>query len=220
MATGVAYRSLDVPSLEAFNGVGVHYGSAMSEARALTGEHACVVGGGNSAGQAAIHLAEFAKSVTIVVRSDTLAASMSDYLIKGIERTPNIDIRFETEIVDGGGEGRLEWIDFKDRTTGTVDRVAPAALFVLIGADPCTDWLPSSVQRDAWGYIATGGHCDYRIGVGGSRAPLMFETTMPGVFAVGDVRQGSIKRVAAAAGEGAVCVRLIHDYLDEQARRT
>ena len=215
VATGVAYRTLDVPSLEAFNGVGVHYGSAMSEARALTGEHACVVGGGNSAGQAAIHLAEFAKSVTIVVRSDTLAASMSDYLIKSIERTPRIDIRFETEIADGGGEGRLEWIDFKDRTTGTVERVAAAALFVLIGADPCTDWLPSSVQRDAWGYIATGGLCECRIGVGGSWAPLMFETTMPGVFAVGDVRQGSIKRVASAAGEGAVCVRLIHDYLDE-----
>ena len=143
VATGVAYRTLDVPSLDAFNGVGVHYGSAMSEARALTGEHACVVGGGNSAGQAAMHLAQFAKSVTIVVRSDTLAASMSDYLIKSIERTPNIDIRFETEVADGGGDGRLEWIDLKDRTTGAIERVAAAALFVLIGADPCTDWLPS-----------------------------------------------------------------------------
>ena len=105
VATGVTYRTLDVPSLEAFNGVGVHYGSAISEARALTGEHVCIVGGGNSAGQAAIHLAEFAKLVTIVVRSDTLAASMSDYLITSIERTPNIDIRFETEIANGGGDG-------------------------------------------------------------------------------------------------------------------
>ncbi len=220
VATGVAYRTLDIPSLEAFNGVGIHYGSAISEARALTGEHACIVGGGNSAGQAAIHLAEFAKAVTIVVRSNTLAASMSDYLIKSIERTPNIDIRFETEIADGGGDSRLEWIDFKDRTTGAVERVAAAALFVLIGADPCTDWLPSSVQRDAWGYIATGGHCECHIGDDGERPPLMFETTLPGVFAVGDVRQGSIKRVASAAGDGAVCVRLIHDYLDEHAWRT
>ncbi len=219
VATGVAYRALDVPSLDAFNGAGVYYGSALSEARALTGEHACVVGGGNSAGQAALHLAEFAKSVTIVVRSKTLAASMSDYLVKSIERAPNIDICFETEITGGGGNGRLEWIDLKDRTTEAVERVAAAALFVLIGADPCTDWLPSEVQRDAWGYIATGGHCDCRLDVAAERAPVMFETTMPGVFAVGDVRQGSIKRVASAAGEGAVCVRLIHDYLDERSRR-
>jgi thioredoxin reductase (NADPH) len=219
VATGVAYRTLDVPSLQAFNGVGVHYGSAMSEARALAGEHACVVGGGNSAGQAAMHLAQFAKSVTIVVRSDTLASSMSDYLVKSIERASNIDVRFETEIAGGGGDGHLEWIDLQDRTTGAVERVAAAGVFVLIGADPCTDWLPPSVQRDAWGYIATGGHCECGIGVDRERAPLMFETTMPGVFAVGDVRQGSVKRVASAAGEGAVCVRLIHDYLDEQSQR-
>ena len=214
IATGVAYRMLEVSSLHAFQGVGVHYGSAMSEARALTGEGAFVVGGGNSAGQAAMHLAQFAKSVTIIVRSGTLAASMSDYLIKSIERTPNIDIRFETEVVGGGGDGRLEWIDLKDRTTGAIERVAAAALFILIGADPCTDWLPPSVQRDAWGYIATGGHCECDLDLESGRAPLMFETTMPGVFAVGDVRQGSVKRVASAAGEGAVCVRLIHEYID------
>jgi thioredoxin reductase (NADPH) len=218
VATGVAYRTLDVPSLSAFLGAGVYYGSASSEARALTGEHACVIGGGNSAGQAAKHLAEFAESVTVVVRSNTLAASMSDYLVKSIERTPNIDIRYATEIADGGGDGRLEWLDLTDRTTGAVERVAAAALFVLIGADPCTDWLPAEVQRDAWGYVATGGHCECRLGVDSERPPLMFETTMPGVFAIGDVRQGSIKRVASAAGEGAVCVRLIHDYLDEQSR--
>jgi hypothetical protein len=103
---------------------------------------------------------------------------------------------------------------------GAVERVTAAALFVLIGADPCTNWLPSELQRDDWGYIATGGDCECHIGVDGERPPLMFETTMPGVFAVGDVRQGSIKRVASAAGDGAVCVRVIHDYLDEQSRRT
>jgi thioredoxin reductase (NADPH) len=217
VATGVSYRTLDVPSLDALNGVGVHYGSAMSEARALTGEHACVVGGGNSAGQAAIHLAQFAEHVTILVRSATLAASMSDYLVKALDRTPNISIRYDTEIVDGGGEGRLEWIDVQNRTTGAVERTPASALFILIGAEPSTGWLPSSVARDPWGYIATGGHCDCHFDVDGGRAPLMFETTMPGVFAVGDVRQGSVKRVASAAGEGAVCVRLIHEYLDAHA---
>jgi thioredoxin reductase (NADPH) len=215
IATGVAYRTLDVASLEAFNGIGVFYGSAMSEARALTGARACVVGGGNSAGQAAIHLAQFAKQVTILVRSSTLAASMSDYLVKSIEGTPNIDIRYNVEVADGGGDGHLEWIALKDRTTGEIDRTAAAALFVLIGAAPCTDWIPRSVARDAWGYIATGGHCDCHFDTDGGRAPLMFETTVPGVFAVGDVRQGSVKRVASAAGEGSVCVRLIHEYLDD-----
>jgi thioredoxin reductase (NADPH) len=213
VATGVTYRTLDVPSVAALYGVGVYYGSAMSEARALTGELAVVVGGGNSAGQAAIHLAEFAGQVTILVRSGTLAASMSDYLVKSIEQTPNIDIRYHTEVVDGGGDGRLEWLDRRDRSTGAVERMPAVALFVLIGADPCTDWLPPSVARDAWGYIATGGHCNCHFDTQGGRAPFMFETTMPGVFAVGDARQGAVKRVASAAGEGAVCVRLIHEYL-------
>jgi thioredoxin reductase (NADPH) len=217
VATGVSYRPFDVPSLAPLNGVGVFYGSAMSEARALAGEQACVVGGGNSAGQAAMHVAQFAKQVTILVRSDTLAASMSDYLVKSIERTPNIDIRYDTEVADGGGDGRLEWLDLKDRMTGAIERTAAAALFVLIGADPRTDWLPPTVARDPWGYIATGGHCQCHFNGDGERPPLMFETTMPGVFAVGDVRQGSVKRVASAAGEGAVCVRLVHEYLDTHA---
>jgi thioredoxin reductase (NADPH) len=214
VATGASYRLLDSPSLDALRGAGVYYGSAMSEARALTGEHACVVGGGNSAGQAAMYLAQFAKQVTILVRSNTLAASMSDYLVKSIERTPNMEIRYNAEVVGGGGDGHLEWLDLSDRSSGAVERIAAAALFVLIGADPCTEWLPPTVARDAWGYIATGGHCDCHFDTDGGRAPLMFETTMPGVFAIGDVRQGSVKRVASAAGEGAVCVRLIHEYLD------
>ena len=220
VASGVSYRTLDVPSLAALNGAGVFYGSATSEARALIGEHACVVGGGNSAGQAAMHLANFADRVTIVVRSNTLAASMSDYLVKSIERTPNIDIRYETDVVGGGGDGRLEWLDLKDRTTGAIERAKAAALFVLIGAEPCTNWLPASVARDAWGYISTGGHCDCHFDTDGGRSPLMFETTVPGVFAIGDVRQGSVKRVASAAGEGAVCVRLIHEYLDTNVWET
>jgi thioredoxin reductase (NADPH) len=213
IATGVAYRTLAVPALEALQGLGVHYGSVLAEARALDGQHACVVGGGNSAGQAALHLAQFAKTVTIVVRSRSLAASMSDYLVKSIARTPNIEIRYTTEVVDGGGDGHLEWIDVRNSSTNEVERLQVASLFVLIGADPHTDWLPPSIQRDGWGYIATGGHCQCSFPADGGRAPLMFETTMPGVFAVGDARQGSSKRVASATGEGAVCIRVVHDHL-------
>jgi thioredoxin reductase (NADPH) len=217
IATGVAYRKLAVPALEALHGIGVHYGSVLSEARTLDGAHACVVGGGNSAGQAALHLSQFAASVTIVVRSPSLAASMSDYLVQSIERTPNISIRYCTEIVDGGGDGHLEWIEVRDSSTGATERLPTAALFVLIGADPCTEWLPPTIARDAWGYLSTGGHCQCSFPADRGRAPMMFETTMPGVFAVGDVRQGAAKRVASATGEGAVCVRVLHDYLDGAA---
>ena len=214
IATGVAYRTIEVPSLEALRGVGVHYGSALAEARTLDGSRACVVGGGNSAGQAALYLAQFAKSVTVIVRSGSLAASMSSYLIKAIERTSNIELRYHTEIIGGGGEGHLEWIEVRDRATGDVERLDTAALFVLIGADAHTDWLPPSIQRDAWGYVATGGDCQCNTAHPGGRPPMLFETTMPGVFAVGDVRRGATKRVASAAGEGAVCIRFVHDYLD------
>jgi thioredoxin reductase (NADPH) len=226
VATGVAYRTLDVPALEPFLGTGLFYGAAMSEARNLTGEHVCVVGGGNSAGQAAVHFAQFARHVTILVRSETLAASMSDYLVGTIDRTPNIDVSFNTEIVGGGGDGRLEWAELRDCTAGTVAQVPAAGVFVLIGADPCTEWLPPTIERDAWGYIATGAHCEgatcgtdtdgcQPVMVG--RTPLMFETTMAGIFAVGDVRRGSVKRVASAVGEGSVCVRLIHEFLSDGA---
>jgi thioredoxin reductase (NADPH) len=214
IATGVDYRRLDVPSLEPFQGVGFFYGAAMSEARNLTDEHVLVVGGGNSAGQAAVHLAQFARHVTILVRSETLAVSMSDYLVVTIERTPNIDVRFNTEIVGGGGAGHLEWAELHDHTTGAVEQVPAAGVFVLIGADPGTEWLPPTIARDAWGYVETGADCTGSRRVG--RAPLMFETTAPGVFAVGDVRHGSVKRVASAVGDGSVCVRLIHEYLGER----
>ena len=220
VASGVSYRTLDVRVARRVARCRrlLRLGDVPSTRSPANTSY--VVGGGNSAGQAAMHLAQYAKSVTIVVRSNTLAASMSDYLVKSIGRTPNLDIRYATEVVDGGGHGRLEWIDLKDRTDGTVERVEGAGLFVLIGAEPCTDWLPPTVTRDAWGYLATGGHCDCHFDTEGGRAPLMFETTMSGVFAIGDARQGSVKRVASAAGEGAVCVRLIHEYLDRHERET
>jgi thioredoxin reductase (NADPH) len=206
IATGVSYRTLDVPALQRFHGAGVFYGAAMSEAPDLAEQRAFVIGGGNSAGQAAIHLAKFAKQVTILVRRESLAASMSDYLITEIDATPNIDVRYRTEVADAGGNARLERLTLRDHAQRRDETVEAAALFVLIGAKPFTDWLPAAIDRDEWGYLTTGPS-----DTGPHRVP--YETTMRGVFAVGDVRRDSIKRVASAVGEGAVCVRFVHDYL-------
>ncbi len=206
IATGVSYRTLGIPSLEPLNGVGLYYGAAISEAPALGGQDVFVVGGGNSAGQAAVYLAKFAFRVTMLVRSETLAQSMSDYLVNEIDRTRNIDVKYRAEVVGGSGDSRLETIDVRDRVSGAVDTVPAAALFVLIGAEPFTQWLPPDVARDDWGFVMTGPSED-------NSSLLQFESTVPGVFAVGDVRRDSMKRVASAAGEGAVCVRLVHEYL-------
>jgi thioredoxin reductase (NADPH) len=204
IATGVTYRRLDVPALEPFQGISVFYGAGMSEASRLEGRPVVVVGGGNSAGQAALFLARYASQVTLLVRSESLAASMSDYLVNDLDVAPNVEIRYRGEVVDGGGEGQLEWLDVRD-ATGRVERMPAAALFVLIGASPHTEWLPPEVARDEWGYVITDtGRGDHAV---------LFETTLPGVFAVGDVRAGGIKRVAAATGDGAICVRSIHQYL-------
>jgi len=208
IATGVSYRTIDIPSLERFNGVGVYYGAASSEAAALVGQDVFVVGGGNSAGQAAAHLAKYASRVTILVRGKSLAHSMSEYLITEIEATPNIHLMCGVEVVGGGGDGRLETIDVR-RPSGAVDTLPAAALFILIGAEPFTQWLPPEVARDDWGFVMTGPTHE-------TPSRLPFESTLPGVFAVGDVRRDSIKRVASAVGEGAVCIRLVHEYLSVQ----
>ncbi|HEX2382100.1 MAG TPA: FAD-dependent oxidoreductase [Acidimicrobiales bacterium] len=209
IATGVSYRTLDIPSFAEFNGVGVSYGSAIAEAASLTGQPVFVIGGGNSAGQAALHLAKFASQVTILVRAESLARSMSEYLITEIDATANIDVRYRTDVVDASGDGRLETIELRHRERETTETVRAAALFVLIGAEPFTDWLPAEVSRDEWGYILTGP-------THGESTRLAYESTMPGVFAVGDVRRDSVKRVASATGEGAVCVRVLHEYLERQ----
>jgi len=212
IATGVSYRTVDIPTLSAFNGVGVYYGAATSEAGALAGHDVFVVGGGNSAGQAAVHLAKFAARVTILVRGDSLAQSMSDYLITEIDATPNIEIMYGVEVVGGSGDGRLETIDVQHSSAGPTDTLRAAALFILIGAEPFTQWLPAEVARDDWGFVVTGPSED-------APSRLPFESTLPGVFAVGDVRRDSTKRVASAVGEGAVCVRLVHQYLAAQRDR-
>jgi thioredoxin reductase (NADPH) len=173
-----------------------------------------VVGGGNSAGQAAVHLARFASSVTILVRSGSLAQSMSEYLINEIDAASMVDVRYHSEVVDGGGGNRLEWLDLRDRRTGEVERVSAAAIFVLIGAQPFTDWLPGSVARDPWGYVLTGDALSTGdVAWPRARPPLPFESSLPGVFAIGDVRHGSVKRVASAVGEGSVAITSVHEYL-------
>jgi len=208
IATGVSYRRLGIPSLESRVGVGVFYGAASSEAPALRGQEVYVVGGANSAGQAALHLAKYASRVTLVVRGSTLRATMSDYLIRQIAAADTIDVRCLTEVVEATGEGRLTGLVLRDSETGDTSTVAAAAVFILIGTEPHTGWLPTDIHRDEHGYVRTGTQVTAH-----RRPPAPFETSMPGVFAVGDVRSGSVKRVASSVGEGSVAIRQIHDYL-------
>jgi thioredoxin reductase (NADPH) len=211
IASGVSYRRLGVPELEALVGAGVFYGAGTIEAQAVAGKSVFVVGGGNSAGQAALHLSKYAQHVTILVRSQSLAASMSDYLIRQIEAAPDVDIRYRCEVAGGGGGGHLEHLLLRDRDCGETERVPAAGMFVLIGAQPFTGWLPDAIRRDQWGFILTGPDTDQHWPL--KRPPFLLETTTPGVFAVGDVRHGSMKRVASAVGDGSIAIRLIHDYL-------
>ena len=208
LALGVEYRRLDAPGLTELEGAGVFYGASMSEAQALAGENVYIVGGGNSSGQAALHLARYACTVRILVRGDGLAATMSRYLIDAIDKDPNVRVRTRTEVVAGLGDGRLEQLQL--RTPDGIETVPAAALIVLIGAKPHTEWLPEGIARDEWGYVATGaGAAGWPL----DRAPLPLETSLPGVFAAGDVRARSVKRVASAAGSGALAVSDVHTYL-------
>ena len=220
VAAGVAWRRLGVRRLEALVGAGVFYGAAASEARAMRGQDVFVVGGANSAGQAAVHLAKHAATVTILARGDSLARTMSDYLVQEIQATDNIRVCLGVEVIDGHGEEHLEAVTVRDRAAGTTETVPAAALFVLIGGQPHTAWLPDSVERDAAGYLLTGRDLirDGRPPACWSlqRPPLLLETSTPGVFAAGDVRHRSVKRVASAVGEGATAIRLVHEYLSEQ----
>jgi thioredoxin reductase (NADPH) len=216
LATGVSYRRLGVPSLEEHVGMGVFYGAAVSEAQAMKGEEVFVVGGANSAGQAAVHLSEYASRVTLLVRGRSLETSMSDYLIKEIEAAQNIQVRFGTQVVGGGGEGRLDHLVLKHLASGLTESVPAAALFVLIGAEPRTGWLPEEIVRDQQGYIVTGPDLlqdgEPLRGWPLGRPPLPMETSMPGVFAAGDVRYGSVKRVASAVGAGAIAIQSVHEH--------
>ena len=217
IATGASYRRLDVPSLEALVGAGVFYGATVTEAQATEGKEAYVVGGANSAGQAAMHLSRYASRVTLLVRGASLAKSMSNYLIQEIDATENIEVRHNTRVVDGGGEGMLERLVVEDRTSGLTETIPAAALFVLIGAEPHTEWLPGEILRDEKGFVVTGQDLlsDERPqGWSLERPPMPLESSVPGVFVVGDVRHGSIKRVASAVGEGSIAIQMVHQYLN------
>ncbi|MEZ5075967.1 MAG: FAD-dependent oxidoreductase [Solirubrobacterales bacterium] len=215
LASGVSYRRLEIPALAALEGSGVFYGASAAEAKALAGKRAFVVGGGNSAGQAAMHLGRYAERVTIVVRGASLAASMSSYLRDEIAAADNIDVMLETEVVDGVGDGQLQALTLRDRTTGESETAPADALFLLIGARPGTGWLPDAVERDDWGYVMCGR--DVSAGPGAAqRQRLMLETSLPRLFAVGDVRHGAVKRVASAVGEGSVVIQQVHQCLEAE----
>src|SRR4051794_1064113 len=205
VATGVSYRRMGIERLEALVGRGVFYGSGTSEARAVAGGHVYVVGGANSAGSASIHLARHAARVTLLVRGDSLVDTMSDYLIREIDNADNVDVRLHTEIEDVRGDLRLEGLVLRDRSTGTSEEVPADAAFVLIGAAPRTEWLPPELLRDDHGFILTG------VQRPGSSDGLGLATTLPGVFAAGDVRSNPVKRVAAAVGDGSTAIRQVHE---------
>ena len=213
VATGASYRRLGIESLEALVGSGVHYVGSGPEAAASAGGDVFVLGGGNSAGQAALHLSRYARTVTILIRGQTLAESMSQYLRGQIEAAENIDIRYCTEVIDGGGEARLETLTLRDRNTGETETVRARALFVLIGAHPNSDWLPDSIARDDYGYIPTDVDLSPADGWPLERPPRVWETSLPRVFAVGDLNQASIARVAAAVGDGSAVIKQVHDTL-------
>jgi thioredoxin reductase (NADPH) len=220
LATGVDYRTLDVPGADRLTGLGVFYGSAATEAAACAGEDVYVVGGANAAGQAAMFLSRHARRVTLLVRADGLEESMSYYLIRQIHDAPNIEVRPRTQVVGAAGHEHLERLGLCDTRAGTVEEVPASFLFVFIGASPCTQWLDGVIARDPNGFLLTGPD----LLVGGKRPsgwpldrdPYYLEGSVPGVFAAGDVRANSVKRVASAVGEGAMAIQLVHRYLEAQ----
>jgi thioredoxin reductase (NADPH) len=215
VATGVSYQRLAAAGIDALSGRGVYYGASAGEARQCDGDEVYIVGAANSAGQAAVHLSSFAKRVVLLVRAATLADTMSQYLVARITATPNIEVRYRSEVVAATGDGHLEALSLADRRTGAVEEVASSWLFVFIGASPRTAWLGSEVVRDDKGFIVTGQDLAAQAALRWplARAPFALETSVPGVFAAGDVRLDSMKRVASAVGEGAMAVHLVHRYL-------
>ena len=220
VATGVWYSRLDVPGAEKLSGRGVYYGAAMTEAKGCEGQSVVLVGAGNSAGQAAIYFSQHACEVHLVVRGSSLGAKMSQYLVDRIEKEPKMKVHLNSEILEVHGEEYLNAVTFVDRKTGEKTSIDTPGLFIFIGATPQTDWLGGVVKRDAKGFILSGPSLaeeESRRPKGWKldRDPFLLETSVPGVFVAGDVRCTSVKRVAAAVGEGSIAVQFIHQYLSE-----
>src|SRR5678809_910709 len=219
VATGVQWRKLDAPGVERLTGAGIYYGAAMTEAMSTTGEDVYVVGGANSAGQAAMHFSRYARRVVMLVRGSSLGSSMSQYLINQLKATPNIQIEYNTSVVEAHGDDHLEAISIHCSETNEINKVPANSLFIMIGAAPNTDWLANIVERDDLGFIYSGPQLtrDGKRPNGWKldREPGLLETNVPGVFVVGDVRHGSVNRVASGVGEGSVAISFVHQYLSK-----
>jgi thioredoxin reductase (NADPH) len=219
LAMGVQWRKLDVPGLERLQGAGVYYGGGTTEAISCRGEDVYIIGGANSAGQAAMFFSRYAQRVVMLVRGDSLAATMSQYLIDQIKGVDNIHVEYCTRVIEVHGDDHLEQISIQCDQTNDVSKVPAAALFIFIGAEPRTSWLDGTVERDGRGFVMTGPDLmrEGKRPKGWSleRDPGLLETNVPGIFAVGDVRHGSIKRVASGVGEGSIAIQFVHQYLSK-----
>ncbi len=219
IASGVQWRRLEAPGVDRLQGAGIYYGGGATEALSCKGEIVCVVGGANSAGQAAMNFAKYAERVVILVRGSSLSSTMSQYLIDQIQEVPNIQLWTHASVAEAHGGTHLEEISVLCSDTNKVERVPASAMFIFIGALPRTDWLANIVERDVRGFILTGPDLirdgQRPKGWALDRDPFLLETNVPGIFAVGDVRHGSIKRVASGVGEGSVAVQFIHQYLSK-----